>query len=57
MTGVVVSCCNRSSPCSCDPFRFSIDYSILEAGSLKGGSGISLLHDRDNVQFRLEYVL
>jgi hypothetical protein len=40
-----------------DPFRFSIDYSVLEAGTLKGGSGISLLRDRDNIQFRLEYVL
>jgi len=40
-----------------DPFRFSIDYSILDAHRLKGGSGISLLKDRDNVQFRIEYVI
>jgi hypothetical protein len=40
-----------------DPFRFSINYSVLEAGTLKGGSGISLLRDRDNIEFRLEYVL
>ena len=40
-----------------DPFRFSIDYSILDAHTLKGGSGVSLLRDRDNIQFRLEYVI
>lgn len=40
-----------------DPFRFSVDYSHLKAGILKGGSGISLLKDRDNVYFRLEYTI
>ena len=40
-----------------DPFRVTVDYSYLEAGMLKGGSGISLLRDRDNVQFRFEYVI
>ncbi len=40
-----------------DPFRFSIDYSIIDAHTLKGGSGVSLLKDRDNVQFRFEYVI
>ena len=40
-----------------DPFRFVIDYSRIDAGTLKAGSGISLLRDRDNVQFKLEYVL
>jgi len=40
-----------------DPFRFSIDYSIIDAHTYKGGSGISLLKDRDNVQFRFEYVI
>jgi hypothetical protein len=40
-----------------DPFRFSIDWSILEAHTLKGGSGVSLLKDRDNIQFRFEYVI
>lgn len=40
-----------------DPFRFAIDYSILDAGRLKGGSGVSLLKDRDNIQFRIEYVI
>lgn len=40
-----------------DPFRFSVDYSFIEANKLKGSSGISLLRDRDNVQFRFEYVI
>lgn len=40
-----------------DPFRFVVDYSFIEANKLKGSSGISLLRDRDNVQFRIEYVL
>ncbi|HYD50747.1 MAG TPA: DUF1302 family protein [Terriglobales bacterium] len=40
-----------------DPFRIGIDYSHLTAGTLKGGSGVSLLRDRDNVQFRVEYVI
>jgi uncharacterized protein DUF1302 len=40
-----------------DPFRFSVDYSILSAHTLKGNSGVSLLRDRDNIQFRLEYVI
>jgi hypothetical protein len=40
-----------------DPFRFTIDYTLIEASTLKGGSGVSLLRDRDNVQFRIEYVL
>jgi uncharacterized protein DUF1302 len=40
-----------------DPFRFIIDYSILDSHIYKGGSGVSLLKDRDNVQFRFEYVI
>jgi hypothetical protein len=40
-----------------DPFRFSVDYSFLTAGTLKGSSGVSLLRDRDNVYFRVEYVI
>lgn len=40
-----------------DPFRFAIDYSWLDAHMYKGGSGVSLLKDRDNVQFRIEYVI
>ena len=40
-----------------DPFRFGVEYSILNAGRLKGGSGVSLVRDRDTVQFRLEYVI
>jgi len=40
-----------------DPFRFVMDYSILSAHTLKGGSGVSLLSDRDNIQFRIEYVI
>jgi hypothetical protein len=39
-----------------DPYRVAIDVSWLEASSLKGGSGISLLRDRDNVHLRLEVV-
>jgi len=40
-----------------DPFRFALSYSILDAHTYKGGSGVSLLKDRDNVEFRLEYVI
>jgi hypothetical protein len=40
-----------------DPFRFSLAYSIVDAHTYKGGSGVSLLKDRDNIEFRLEYVL
>ncbi|MBX3026343.1 hypothetical protein KF840_15655 [bacterium] len=40
-----------------DPFRFTLSYSYLYASTLKGGSGISLLRDRDNVLFQLEYVI
>lgn len=40
-----------------DPWRFSIDYSMLSASRLKGGSGVSLVRDRDTVQFRFEYVI
>ncbi|GBD24850.1 hypothetical protein HRbin30_00163 [bacterium HR30] len=40
-----------------DPFRFTVDYSILDARRLKGGSGIGLLRDRDNIQFRVDYVI
>ncbi len=40
-----------------DPFRFEIDYSIIDSHSYKGGSGVSLLKDRDNVAFRFEYVI
>lgn len=40
-----------------DPFRFSIEYSAIEADSLRGGSGISLLRDRDNLQLKLEYAM
>ena len=40
-----------------DPFRFTFAYSYLEARHLKGASGISLLRDRDNVLFQLEYVI
>ncbi|MGH7786681.1 MAG: DUF1302 family protein [Candidatus Binatia bacterium] len=42
---------------SYDPFRFVMSYSYLEANELKGGSGISLLRDRDNVLFQLDYVI
>jgi len=40
-----------------DPFRFTLSYDYLEAGSLKGNSGVSLLRDRDNVLFQFEYVI
>jgi hypothetical protein len=40
-----------------DPFRFTIGYSLITAATLKGGSGLSLIRDKDNVEFRLEYVL
>ena len=40
-----------------DPFRFTVDYSIIDARRLKGGSGIGLLRDRDNIQFRVDYVI
>jgi len=40
-----------------DPFRFRIEYNYLYAGRYKGGSGISLLRDRDNVLFQFEYVI
>jgi hypothetical protein len=40
-----------------DPFRFTINYSYLYASTLKGGSGISLLRDRDNVLFQIDYVI
>lgn len=40
-----------------DPFRFTVDYSILDAHTYKAGSGVSLGKDRDNIQFRFEYVI
>jgi hypothetical protein len=40
-----------------DPFRFIVDYSMIDSHIYKGGSGVSLLKDRDNVQFRFEYVI
>jgi hypothetical protein len=40
-----------------DPFRFSMSYSYLVASKLKGASGVSLLRDRDNVLFQIEYVI
>jgi hypothetical protein len=40
-----------------DPFRFTVQYNLLEAGHLFGNSGTSLLRDRDNVLFQFEYVI
>ncbi|GIW42536.1 MAG: hypothetical protein KatS3mg076_3113 [Candidatus Binatia bacterium] len=40
-----------------DPFRFTLQLNVLDAGELKGNSGVSLLRDRDNVLFQLEYVI
>lgn len=40
-----------------DPFRITLSYSYLEANSLKGNAGVSLLRDRDNFLFQIEYVI
>jgi hypothetical protein len=40
-----------------DPFRFVFSYSYLWGSGLRFASGTSLLRDRDNVLFQLEYVL
>ncbi|HVO23056.1 MAG TPA: DUF1302 family protein [Candidatus Margulisiibacteriota bacterium] len=40
-----------------DPFRFTMGYDLISAAHLKGASGVSLLHDRDNVFFQVEYAL
>ncbi len=40
-----------------DPFRFTFSYSFLRANRLFGGSGVSLLRDRDNVLFQIDYVI
>lgn len=40
-----------------DPFRFQMEYNLLNAGRFKGGSGVSLVRDRDNIQFRIEYAI
>ena len=40
-----------------DPYRFTVNYTIIDAHTYKGGSGVSLLKDRDNVEFRFEYVI
>ncbi len=40
-----------------DPWRFTVEYDILDAGTLKGASGTSLLRDRDNVLFQFEYAI
>ena len=40
-----------------DPFRFVFSYSYLWGSNLRFASGTSLLRDRDNVLFQLEYVL
>lgn len=40
-----------------DPFRFTMQYNYLNASHLHGASGTSLLRDRDNVLFQIEYVL
>lgn len=42
---------------SVDPFRFTVTYNFLAATDLKGGQGISLLRDRDNILFQFEYVI
>ncbi len=42
---------------SVDPFRFTVTYNFLAATDLKGGAGISLLRDRDNLLFQVEYVI
>ena len=40
-----------------DPFRFAFGYAAIEADKLKGASGVSLLRDRDNFFFQIEYTL
>ena len=40
-----------------DPFRFTMQYDILDSGALRGNSGTSLLRDRDNILFQFEYVI
>jgi hypothetical protein len=40
-----------------DPFRFIFNYNYLWASDLRGNSGTSLLRDRDNVLFQIEYSL
>ncbi len=42
---------------SIDPFRLTMTYNFLTATGLQGGSGISLLRDRDNLLFQVEYVI
>ncbi len=42
---------------SIDPFRITMTYNYLTATSLQGGNGISLLRDRDNLLFQVEYVI
>ena len=37
-----------------DPFRFTMDYTLIE--SPLGAGQISALRDRDNVRFQAEYV-
>lgn len=41
-----------------DPFRFRIEYSHLEGRFVSSpGSGIGLLKDKDNIAFRIDYLL
>ena len=40
-----------------DPFRLIFSYNYLWASDLRGNSGTSLLRDRDNVLFQIEYSL
>ncbi len=40
-----------------DPFRLRFSYSYLNANKLKGNAGVSLLRDRDNFLFQIEYVI
>jgi len=42
---------------SYDPLRFTMSYSFLAANDLHFASGTSLLRDRDNILFQLEYSL
>ena len=40
-----------------DPFRFTMQYNLLDSGALRGNSGTSLLRDRDYLLFQFEYVI
>lgn len=41
-----------------DPFRFRVEYNWLEGRFIQStGSGIGLFRDKDNLAFRIDYLL